>query len=273
MAGYILLNSLMRDLDKLTISWFMSTEEVAIYTNMSKVLPFDLFSTSMYTVLLPFVTLAITGNHREEAQYIYRQYLNISLITMTIFIVGAMIFSEELVLTLYGDQYLSGLKIFIIYLAVDLIRFANVSLVLSAAGRTKTLLLYSIFSLAANFILNIALYYALGIVGPAAATVIVMLIGNAILMHQSSKVIGKSMFTLFDFKRLLPIVMELIVFGLLFGGLNVFLESRNFYYLLRLVIGYGGFLIVMGLLNLKNILYYLKNINQIKKTTGEESND
>lgn len=66
MAIYVLTNSLTRDIDKYVISAFADTETLAIYTNASKILPFDMLTASLITVLIPIITRLINQKNMEK---------------------------------------------------------------------------------------------------------------------------------------------------------------------------------------------------------------
>ena len=56
MAAFTMLNTMNRDCDKYLIALMTDTQTLAIYTNASKVLPFDIVVTSFCTVLIPEIT-------------------------------------------------------------------------------------------------------------------------------------------------------------------------------------------------------------------------
>ena len=60
MAMFSVMKSLNRDSDKYVISFFTDTETLAVYTNASKILPFDIIMTSFVTVLMPYITRFVT---------------------------------------------------------------------------------------------------------------------------------------------------------------------------------------------------------------------
>lgn len=264
-AGYIILNTLMRDLDKLTITYFMQTEDLAIYTNMSRLLPFDLFSVSMATVLLPFITVAASKQDKKRLQFIYGKYLNLNLLITMILVSGAIIFSDEMILVLYGDKYIIGKSIFIIYLFVDLVRFANISLIFSASGKTKLLLYNAIVTLLANLCLNLLFYSIFGMVGPAIATLIVILFSNGFFLYNSSKLLGKSAFKLFELRKILVLVIQIVIFGICFHSLNQWIIAFGVNHYIRILFGYGFFCILNLFINKKIIIQYLKDINGIRR--------
>ena len=139
MGIYIQTNSLSRDLDKYVIGFFESTEKLAIYTNCSTRLPFDLISGPLLTLLIPLLTRCIRNNDLKNGSDLFRCYLKIGYIFTFAFGFGCITVAKQAVLLLYGSKYLSGIAVFIVYVVVDMINFINYSLVLAAKGKTKIL--------------------------------------------------------------------------------------------------------------------------------------
>ena len=198
MAVYVLTNELARDIDKYVISFFSDTSTLAIYTNAAKLLPFDLITQSFITVLVPIVTRQIASKDYDKAQTTFRAYLRLGYVVTWIVAFGVVVNAKEAMLFLYDPKYLPGLSVFIVYLFVDMIKFANTSLILTAKGKSKTLMICSLSALGANFILNIILFKLLGILGPAIATLIITFGLVTVLLVLGGKEIQTSIFGLFN---------------------------------------------------------------------------
>ena len=84
-----IVRSLYRDCDKYVISYFTDSETLAVYTNASKQLPFDLVTSSFCTVLLPYLTKYISEKRYKQALSLYRAFLELSFITTSILAIGA----------------------------------------------------------------------------------------------------------------------------------------------------------------------------------------
>lgn len=264
MAVYVLTNELARDIDKYVISFFSDTSTLAIYTNAAKLLPFDLITQSFITVLVPIVTRQIASKDYDEAQITFRAYLRLGYVATWIVAFGVVVNAKEAMLFLYDPKYLPGLSVFIVYLFVDMIKFANTSLILTAKGKSKTLMICSLSALGANFILNIILFKLLGILGPAIATLIITFGLVTVLLVLGGKEIQTSIFGLFNWKEMAIVAAELIVVGcgcyFLKGILYSFVNSS----VIILVVNYAIYIIIMLLLNKKRILDCFKTINRMK---------
>lgn len=264
MSVYVLTNTLSRDIDKYIISIFANTETLAIYTNAAKVLPFDMLTASMITVLVPVITRMINQSRYKEAQEVFRLYLKIGCIITCIFVGGAIFLSRDLMVLLYDEKYLEGLPVFVLYLVVDMIRFANVTTILSGAGKTKILMTISIITLICNSILNVLGYKMMGMIGPAFVTLLLTIFMTLALLHFGAKEIHTKIEKLFDFKEIGKIVVEIMLVGVVVYFISVYLNSLRKCNLMIFSTCYGIYLIIMGVMNYKKIISYLKSLNKFK---------
>lgn len=265
MGIYIQTNTLSRDLDKFVIGFFESTEKLAIYTNCSTKLPFDLVSGPLLVLLIPLITRCIRNNDYKNGSDLFRCYLKIGYIFTFAFGFGCIAVASQAVQFLYGSKYIEGVPIFIIYIVVDMINFINYSLVLSAKGKTKDLMLVSCGALVVNLVINYLLYKVMGFIGPAIATVIITFGVSAILLSKSAKILKESIVTLFDLRHIFVFGLE--VTALSFGSrfLREYFESINLHYMIILALVGGIFVGTLLLLNLKEIKRCFILLNHINK--------
>lgn len=263
MAGYIVTNSLSRSMDKLVIARLADTSSYAVYSMVSKELPFDMLTAAFVTVLIPYITRYVNFEDYASAAAAFSRYIQISYLITWPIGVAAIINCNDLLVFLYDDKYASGIIVFVIYIIVDMIRFANVSLVFSAKARTKELLVYSCSALIANVFLNILLYKLFGIIGPAIATVIVMFVVNSIMIVRSSKLINAHVFDIINLKQMIILICELICFSLIFRYLNILL-FRGFPIIIRLGFSCLMFIGVIILLNRKALFENLRKLNSVE---------
>lgn len=264
MALFALTKSLNRDVDKLVVSYFTDTETLAIYTNAAKLLPFDMVSLAFMTVLVPIITRMIRGERHEEALQCLRAYIRVGYLFTGILVTGGLVCAREMMLLLYDAKYLPGLSVFIVYLLVDLVQYANLSIVLTAKGRSGTLVIVSGSALAVNFVLDIVSYRFLGLIGPALTTLLVTIAMMAVFMVLGAREIEVPVGALFDGREILTVALELVCLGaaarLLKGALLSFFPS----YLPALILTFGLFCAVLLLLNRKRIVSVLTEINRFR---------
>lgn len=265
MGIYIQTNSLSRDLDKFVIGFFESTEKLAIYTNCSAKLPFDLISGPLLTLLIPLLTRCIRKDDYKNGSDLFKCYLKIGYIFTFAFGMGCITVASQAVEFLYGSKYLDGIPVFIIYIVVDMINFINYSLVLAAKGKTKDLMKVSCIALVVNLVINLLLYKLMGFIGPAIATVIVTLGVSFVLLAKSARILKEKIVTLFDYKHILIYGCELAVLSVVLHFVRIFLEAINLHYMVIFVLVGGIFVGAMLLLNLKEIKRCFTLLNQINK--------
>lgn len=265
MAVFTAVNALNRDLDKYLIAMWTDTETLAVYSNASKVLPFDIIMTSFCTVLLPEITRLVAAKERERAASLYRMFLEIAYISTGILCCAALAASPQLMNLLYSDKYLSGLSVFVIYILVDLFRFTNITLLLSAAGKTMLLMFLGIGALGINGVLNIVFYRWMGIIGPAAATLVTTILLGIILLFFGARELKVKLMSFFDIKYLVIFAAESLTVTLLLFCVQKWLSKLGLHYFVILAAVSGIYCAVMLLLNGKRLICALKNVNSSVK--------
>lgn len=265
MAVFTLVSSLNRDLDKYLIAWMTDTETLAVYTNASKKLPFDVVVSSFTTVLIPQMTRRIAQKENVEASALYKAFLEIAYITTGILCVTALCAAPQLMELLYSQKYLHGVGVFCVYILVDMLLFTNITLILSAAGKTRTLMVLGVSALAVNAALNAVLYHWLGMIGPAIATLAVTGVTGLVMLQLNARTLQTRLRELFALPGLALFTAECVAVFLGATVLRKWLEQRldNYFPVLILVGAFAGGCMV--LLQGKRILKAMKTVNRITK--------
>ncbi len=258
MGIYAITSELTRDLDKLVIGRLAGTDALAIYTNCSKLLPVDVIVTSFALVLIPYITRYVTEKNREKSIDLLSSYMKVGYYSVWILGTMLLISPATMVSFLYDDKYLPGTIIFILYVFDSMLRFASMHLVLTAANKAKTLMIYSIGSLILNFVLNIGCYYLFGLVGPAIATLISAVVYTWLVMRKSIQCINARWTEIFHVK-------EISLFGLSIGCLWLicYLICKGFF-----AIGlhpYIAMIISMALFGCGALAMHFKKISGVLK--------
>lgn len=269
MGIFISLKSVNRDIDKYLIAALVDTETLAIYTNASKPLPFDILMHSFYTVLIPEITKRVTIKDKSAAASLCRLLIEIGYLTTAIPCCAALAASPQLMKLLYSNKYLSGLPIFCVYLLVDLLQFTNITLVLSAAGKPKTLMILSAGALVANVILNILLYNVMGTSGPAVATLMITLFSGVLLLYLSARELGVNIVNLFDKKFFLVFSAESLGILMVIFQLQQWLDRQDVHYFVILMLVAGMYCGAMLLLHGRRVVKLLKSVNTTTRIEKE----
>lgn len=263
MAMYIITNSLSRNLDKLVIGWFGTTEDIALYSIAAKELPFDMLTSSFITVLVPYITRYIAGKKYDKAADTFSKYIQISYIITWLIAGGAIVGARDLMVILYDPKYLSATTIFVLYIIVDMFRFANTTIVFAAKGRTKELIIYSGSAVLLNLVLNIWFFNTFGIVGPAISTVLITCVLSTVMLSRSGRLLKTKVADLINIKQMMTILVEIIICAIIahqiqvrfMGGLSSFI---------RFCFTFAIYGLPLLLMNFKRVLVLLKGINLIK---------
>jgi O-antigen/teichoic acid export membrane protein len=243
------------------IAQMTDTETLAMYANASKLLPFEIVTSSFSAVLLPKITRAIVAREHLDATKLYRTFLEISYISTTIMCCAALAASKQLMALLYTKKYLAGLSVFRIYILVDILRFTNITMVLAAAGKTRKLMIFSAVSLVINAMLNIVLFRVFGMDGPAVATFITTLVLGICIMSVGAKELGTRIWHLFDGRFLLVFLVENVCLVFAMNKLQQKLDQMDVHYFLILIIICGIYGLTMVILNGKRLLRAMKAVN------------
>ena len=261
---YVISGNLNNDIDKYVVGFFADTDTLAIYTNSSKRLPFDVITTSFITVLIPIMTRLLNSQKISEAKELFSSYLRLGCIVSLICGGGCIAFSDRILVLLYDEKYLPGLSIFIIYLVIEMIRFANVTIILSATGQTKIMMFNSLAVLGCNLVFNVIAYKLVGLYGPAIVTLILSIVSTCILLHFGARTLKCSSVSLFNMRDILIIGVQAVGLGIV---MNIALNYLESYVKLPLIatlvilIIYG---VVLLAINYKTWKAYILNINRYK---------
>lgn len=260
-----IVRSLYRDCDKYVISYFTDSETLAVYTNASKQLPFDLVTSSFCTVLLPYLTKYISEKRYKQALSLYRAFLELSFITTSILAIGAICAAPELMRFLYTEKYTQAsysVPVFILYIAVDIFVVFTITLLLSASGKTLQIMLVSAGTFALNIILDILLFVHMKEIGPALATLITTVSQGMILLSLSAKQLQATISSFFELKYYASFILNSAVFALLASLVRNALIELNLNYFLVLCIVYAMYCLPVIAISYKRIKEDIKSINE-----------
>ena len=208
------------EIDKLMIGYLMSTEQMSIYTNAARELPLTIVASSITAVLLPQLTIMIKRGQTKEALKLWGNATELSYIVIAFLVSCIFVFAEEALTILYSAKYLPGVGVFRVYTLNLLLRVTYFGIVLNACGKTKKIFWCSIYSLLLNMLLNPLFYYLFGMIGPAIATFLAILLIQLLQLKMTSVITDVSFSGVFPWKRLGGITVLNIVFAAVFWGIK-----------------------------------------------------
>lgn len=261
MGIYLQANSLTQNMDAFVIGYFEPTEKLAIYTNCANRLPIDFMSSALLVVMIPTMTQYIQNKKYNQASDLLRCYTKIGYISSWSIGIACIMSASQAVRFLYGEKYIEGTPIFILYMIVDMLHFANFSLILSAKGKTKTLMYISCGSLFINLILNIAFYKIFGFIGPALATVLITLGTVIIMIKKSTMVLHSNICNIIDPNSISKFIVQMLISCIVtYSVKKILIDFECHYFLILAICGS----VCTGLLifaNYKEIVNTFKKIN------------
>jgi O-antigen/teichoic acid export membrane protein len=251
------------EIDKLLIGYLMDTEQMAIYTNASKELPVSFVAASITAVLLPQLTRLLKKDKNQQAVSLWANATELSYLVICLIVAGVFTYAEDVMSLLYSEKYLPGLPVFRIYSLVLLLRCTYFGIILNAKGKTKEIFYASLASLALNVVLNPLMYWALGVVGPALATLLSILVVQQWQLFRTAKHTGIPYSQVFPYKRILVITGVNAVLAGLFYGLKLALPLETWITSLGESLALGGlWCILYVILMKKSIKRAWKGMNQ-----------
>ena len=211
------------EIDKLLIGYLMNTEQLAVYTNAAKELPLTVVPSSITAVLLPRLTRMIKENRDEDAVRLWNCASELSFIIISFLVAGVFTYAEDAMTILYSSKYLSGITVFRIYTLNLLLRVTYFGIILNAYGDTKKILYCSVLSLLLNSFLNPLFYRFWGMMGPAVATFIALLLIALLQLHMTAQKTKLALSILFPWRQALRILILNSALGFCFWALKYFL--------------------------------------------------
>lgn len=264
MGVYAITSAFSREMDKLVVGRLSGTENLAIYSNCSKILPFDFLVTSFAVVLIPYIVKYFTEKNKERSVMLFSSYLRVGYYSVWILGTMVLIAPKTMISFLYADKYIEGFGIFIIYIFDSMLRFASMHLILTSAGKTKRLMYYSVLSLILNLVLNIAFYKLFGLIGPAVATLLVSGIYTFVILNDSIKLLNAGWREVFNIKEIMTLIITIAVMWIFSSLINNLLCECGIHKYIAMIISMAVFGLVMLAVHFKRISIVLKDINTFR---------
>lgn len=214
------------EMDKLIIGYFLTTDELAIYSNASRELPIAVLASSFTIVLIPRISKMIKDEKYKDAAVLWNRVTLFSYSVIVFFCAFLCSYSKEVLVILYSEKYVGGYIVFAIYSTSLIFQSTYFGMFLNVTGNTKYIFKASLISMLANAVLNIAFYYVFGFWGPALSTLVCVTLLACYQLRLTSKIINIRIQDIFTLKEYMyPAVILLILTGVTFG-LKRFLQGK-----------------------------------------------
>lgn len=265
-----MIGTLTISMDKLFVGRLLSVEDFAMYSNMSKELPFGFVVASFTTVVTPVIIKLAAQKDKCNLENLWGNYFEIGYITTWTLCIGALICAPELLNVLYSEKYAAGLSIFIIYLLVACIRITYFGLILTAYGKTTPILLFALLTIVINLVLNFVLFHVMGMNGLAIATFISIAVVAVAQLIYGSKIAEIPLSRIVRPKRLFKFLAIILAVGLTAMIARASIRHLVNNAILILIICYSICIGLVGLIYRKRLKNLLKGLNSLEaQSTGE----
>lgn len=269
MGIYFIMNTLMREIDKLVIASVATQADLAIYTNCSKQLPLNIFVSSFATVLVPYIMQFVSQKKNKEAVSLFSNYMKLGYLSIWMFSGAILVVTKEIIPFLYSDLYLSGEWIFIVYIVTGMVQFASMHLIVAANGDTKYLMSVSVITLILNTIFNVLFYkvfdfWGQAMVGPAVSTLLITILYTVLVLNKSRKILGSRLTDVLDIKAMIVYLIQLLTVGVIcYYGKNLLISvGINRYF--AMLAGCVVYCCIIFAMHFKDYFRILKVINSYK---------
>lgn len=208
-------------LDKFMISGFFTPEQFAVFSIGAMELPLiGILANSVNSILLPHLSSSdpkLMGDLYSAA--VRKNSLIVFPLTAMFYL-----FAEPIIVFLYGSVYAEAAVYFRIYLFILPLRIATYGIIFQAFGKTKVIMLNSIFMLLMNMVLNYFLIKAMGMQGAAIATVLVTWLAVALYLIMMKSILKLKLLDFFPVNKVFRTAMATLLAGL--GSMPVVLYVK-----------------------------------------------
>ncbi len=214
-----ILGTLTIEFDKLFIGRVLDTETLAIFTNASKEMPFHIITASVTSVVMPAIVRLLKQGKTNEVVKLWGQMCELVFIPLCFLSCMFIAYAEQVMCILYDFKYLPGAPVFRIYSLLIMIRFTYFGMILNSSGKTRFVLYSSMVTLGLNIVLNFLFYYLFdkfgyGILGPAVATVLCVVVMSISQLTFSSKILKIKLSQIMPWKKFAKILLICSAFGI-----------------------------------------------------------
>lgn len=256
-----LIGTFNRQIDKLVISGYFTAREFAIYANGATEIPIArVLNAAVMSVLMPeLVTLYRGKEFGRLMELWHRSIRKVSLVILPM-MVFLFICSSEFLLFLYSDKYLDSNGIFRIYLLALPTRVTTFGSVLLAAGLSRVIMVYSVYTVVISLVLNVVMIRLFGVWGAALAAVLGIYFMVFIQMNKICDVVKCSFKEVYPWRLTLKILLVSLAAGLIPWVIRPFFTS----WFISLAVNGVVYSLIFAWLAVKTNLLLPGEVEQIK---------
>ena len=223
-ALFAILNSIMSGTDTVMLGWIKDTKEVGFYATSQRITAFLYIIPGLITSsLLP--TLSRQINNKEKIKSVVHSSIKIIYLFSIPVVLGGIIIGDDLIIKLFGQNYIPTINIF--RLSLLGILFAFPSLIFNSMififNKHKSVIKISLFGTILNILINIMLIPKYGAIGAIIATILSQIVVMVLIKKELSKIIELKIFNGLSKIIISSIIMSILLYFLKYLNLNVFI--------------------------------------------------
>jgi O-antigen/teichoic acid export membrane protein len=213
--------------DYFMISKILGTSALGLFAAPYKIFEnIAMMGVAFNTALYPSVS-ALFGESKEKLRRVYESLQKYFIIVSIPIAVIIFAFSREIILLVYGDQYLESVNVLIILSCGFSLLFFSIPmrLIINNSNLIMKLVPYSAVTTAMNVLLNLAVIPRYGIVGAAMASLLAGVVDVTIRMHFIRRVFHEGYHPLRTIWKPLGAGLLMVGIILLLSGVNKYLSA------------------------------------------------
>lgn len=216
------IGALMMQIDILMLGFFKEAKDVGLYSSGQKIIGL-LYTLPAILAIGLFPTLARSAGRRDngKSKLLAEKGITLILFFAIPMVVGGVILGDQIIILLYGQEYLPGANAFRILILTLLAIFPGTIIgnYIFAYDQQKRLAPNTLIGSVSNVIFNVILIPLYGIIGAAIATVSAQLIYNGLNWRFAKKI--NNFYTLRYLKKIVAATIVMGIFSFLLGGIGL----------------------------------------------------
>ncbi len=238
-AFFAILAPIMSNTDAVMLGWIKDTKEVGYYATSQRVVAFLYIIPGLITSsLLPSLSKQL--NDKDKIKNVVHSSVKLIYLFSIPVVLGGLVIGDQLIVTLFGAEYVPAIYMFQISLLSILFVFPALifNSIIFIFNKHSSIIKISLIATILNVLINILLIPKYGGVGSAIATLLSQFIILILIKKELSKIIELKIFSNLYKIILASIIMSMFLYILKYFGINLYISiiSSIFIYFVTLVI-------------------------------------
>jgi len=218
-----LLGVIMINTDTIMLGWFLSAEDIGLYSAALRPVQFLYFMPIILSISVFPILARLAQSEKDKFRKVFETVIASTFLLSVPLFVGGLLLSQEIIEFIFGVAFLPAAAAFSILIFTVIINFPSsfLSNGIFAYNKQKFFILAIGIGAVGNMILNFFLIPRYGIVGSAIATVITQLVAYGIMWYRMDTI---NHFTVLPYLPRIVVsttVMGVLVWGLSYTNLHV----------------------------------------------------